>query len=37
MNGALADGSVRGFSVNISEEVWLNLMKPDDGNVVGEY
>ena len=37
MNGALADGSARGFSVNISEEVWLNLMKPDDGNVVGEY
>jgi prepilin-type N-terminal cleavage/methylation domain-containing protein len=37
MNGALADGSVRGFSVNISAEVWLNLLQPDDGNLVGEY
>lgn len=37
MNGALADGSARGFAVNISPAVWLNLLKPDDGNVVGEY
>jgi prepilin-type N-terminal cleavage/methylation domain-containing protein/prepilin-type processing-associated H-X9-DG protein len=37
MNGALADGSVRGFSVDISEDVWLNLIKADDGNAIGEY
>ena len=37
MNGALADGSVRGFSVDISEDVWLNLIKADDGNTIGEY
>ncbi|MGI9327188.1 MAG: DUF1559 domain-containing protein [Pseudomonadales bacterium] len=37
MNGALADGSVRGFSLRIDEQIWLNLMKPDDGNVIEEY
>ena len=37
MTGALADGSVRGFSVNIDEKVWLNLLKPADGNSIGDY
>ena len=37
MTGALADGSVRGFSVNIDEEVWMNLIQPDDGNSIGDY
>jgi len=31
MNGALTDGSVRTFNLNMDELVWSKLIHPDDG------
>jgi prepilin-type N-terminal cleavage/methylation domain-containing protein len=33
----LADGAARRISVNISAQVWDRLIRPDDGEPVGEY
>ena len=32
--GALADGSVRTFSVNVDELVWVDWLNPDDRDPV---
>jgi prepilin-type N-terminal cleavage/methylation domain-containing protein len=36
MTGALVDGSVRSFSVDMDEQVWLKLLKPADVNSIGD-
>jgi len=37
MNGALADGSVRTFRLDIDEAIWSKLIHPDDGQAVERY
>ena len=37
MNGALADGSVRTFRLDIDHSVWTKIIHPDDGQVVEQY
>ena len=37
MNGALSDGSVRSFRLDIDQAVWSNLIHADDGQVIGSY
>ena len=37
MNGALADGSVRTFRLDIDHSVWSNVIHPDDGQAIGKY
>lgn len=36
MNVGLADGSVHGMSTSISKLTWSNLMKPRDGETIGD-
>jgi len=37
MNGALADGSVRTFRLDMDHSVWTKIIHPDDGQVVERY
>ena len=37
MNGALTDGSVRTFRLDIDEAIWSKLIHPDDGQAVEQY
>ena len=37
MNGALTDGSVRTFRLDIDEAIWSKLIHPDDGQAVERY
>ena len=37
MNGALADGSVRTFRLDINHSVWSKLIHPDDGQAMERY
>ncbi|MBP63276.1 MAG: hypothetical protein CMJ62_17280 [Planctomycetaceae bacterium] len=37
MNGALTDGSVRTFSLDIDKSIWSRLIHPDDGQTMEPY
>ena len=34
---ALGDGSVQFMSAGVDAQLWWNMMRPDDGSVIGEY